>query len=125
MGWGGFERACSSWANATEQSLEALQTQLGLNRPLYVQYIDWVVGLLQGNMGESLRFGEPVAQNLIELSGRDCENYKNWRIAQGDVAEICRDSNVDVLLRKYKNGHDSTKEKNHRHRFFNEFGLEC
>lgn len=52
--------------NATEQSLEALQTQLGLNRPLYVQYIDWVVGLLQGNMGESLRFGEPVAQLIAE-----------------------------------------------------------
>jgi len=26
--------------------------------------------------------------NLNELSGRDCENYKNWRIAQGDVADI-------------------------------------
>ncbi|ELZ69196.1 ABC transporter permease [Haloferax sp. Atlit-10N] len=52
--------------NATEQSLEALQTQLGLNRPLYVQYIDWVVGLLQGNMGESLRFGEPVSQLIAE-----------------------------------------------------------
>ncbi|RLM76708.1 ABC transporter permease, partial [Halobellus sp. Atlit-38R] len=56
--------------NATEQSLEALQTQLGLNRPLYVQYIDWVVGLLQGNMGESLRFGEPVAQLIAELLPR-------------------------------------------------------
>jgi site-specific recombinase XerD len=27
-------------------------------------------------------------ENLNELSGRDCENYKNWRIAQGDVADI-------------------------------------
>ncbi|WP_410767583.1 ABC transporter permease [Haloferax sp. DFSO60] len=52
--------------NATEQSLEALQTQLGLNRPLYVQYIDWVIGLLQGNMGESLRFGEPVMTLIAE-----------------------------------------------------------
>jgi peptide/nickel transport system permease protein len=52
--------------NATEQSLEALQTQLGLNRPLYVQYIDWVVGLLRGDMGESLRYGEPVAMLIAE-----------------------------------------------------------
>jgi site-specific recombinase XerD len=27
-------------------------------------------------------------ENLNDLSGRDCENYKNWRIAQGDVADI-------------------------------------
>jgi site-specific recombinase XerD len=27
-------------------------------------------------------------ENLNELSGRDCENYKNWRIAEGDVADI-------------------------------------
>ncbi|WP_435064450.1 ABC transporter permease [Halobaculum sp. EA56] len=52
--------------NATEESLEALQTQLGLNRPLYVQYLDWVVGLLQGDMGQSLRFGEPVSALVAE-----------------------------------------------------------
>ena len=47
--------------NASQASLHSLQTQLGLNRPLYVQYLDWVVGLLHGNMGTSLRFDEPVA----------------------------------------------------------------
>jgi peptide/nickel transport system permease protein len=52
--------------NATEESLQALQAQLGLNRPLYVQYLDWVVGLLQGDMGESLRFGEPVSALVAE-----------------------------------------------------------
>jgi peptide/nickel transport system permease protein len=52
--------------NATEESLQALQTQLGLNRPLYVQYLDWVFGLLQGEMGQSLRFSEPVAALVAE-----------------------------------------------------------
>ncbi|WP_049985961.1 ABC transporter permease [Halobellus rufus] len=52
--------------NATEESLAALQAQLGLNRPLYVQYFDWVLGLLQGDMGQSLRFGEPVAALIAE-----------------------------------------------------------
>jgi site-specific recombinase XerD len=27
-------------------------------------------------------------ENLNKLSGRDCENYKNWRIAQGKIADI-------------------------------------
>jgi ABC-type dipeptide/oligopeptide/nickel transport system permease component len=52
--------------NANEQSLHALQTQMGLNRPLYVQYFDWVFGLLQGDMQESLRFSEPVASLIAE-----------------------------------------------------------
>jgi site-specific recombinase XerD len=31
---------------------------------------------------------ERSIENLNELTGRDCENYKNWRIAQGEVASI-------------------------------------
>lgn len=52
--------------NASEESLTALQAQLGLNRPLYIQYWDWIVSLAQGDMGESLRFGEPVSKLIAE-----------------------------------------------------------
>lgn len=52
--------------NADEASLQALRTQLGLNRPLYVQYFDWVTDLLQGQLGNSLRFDEPVAALISE-----------------------------------------------------------
>ncbi|MFC6976023.1 ABC transporter permease [Halomicroarcula sp. GCM10025709] len=52
--------------NANAESIQALEAQLGLNRPLYVQYFDWVVGLLQGDMGESLRFGDPVVGLIAE-----------------------------------------------------------
>jgi peptide/nickel transport system permease protein len=52
--------------NADAESIRALEAQLGLNRPLYVQYFDWVLGLLQGDMGESLRFGDPVAGLIAE-----------------------------------------------------------
>ena len=46
--------------NASPASIHALKTQMGLNQPLYLQYLDWVLGLLQGNMGTSLRFDTPV-----------------------------------------------------------------
>ncbi|MFC7078387.1 ABC transporter permease [Haloarcula halophila] len=52
--------------NANAESIAALQAQLGLDRPLYIQYIDWLVGLLQGDMGESLRFGDPVVGLIAE-----------------------------------------------------------
>ncbi|MCU4752109.1 ABC transporter permease [Halobacteria archaeon AArc-curdl1] len=48
--------------NATEESIAALEAQLGLDQPLYLQYIDWVVGLIQGDMGTSLRYGTPVSE---------------------------------------------------------------
>ncbi|KZN26286.1 peptide ABC transporter permease [Haladaptatus sp. R4] len=52
--------------NATDKSIHALQAQMGLDKPLYVQYIDWVLGLLQGDMGTSLRFGDPVISLIAE-----------------------------------------------------------
>jgi peptide/nickel transport system permease protein len=52
--------------NATPESIQTLQAQMGLNKPLYVQYVDWIVGLAQGDMGTSLRFDEPVAGLITE-----------------------------------------------------------
>lgn len=47
--------------NASPTSMHALEAQLGLNKPLYVQYLSWVGQLLGGHMGQSLRFDQPVA----------------------------------------------------------------
>ncbi len=52
--------------NATDQSIQALQAQLGLDKPLHLQYVDWVIGILQGDMGTSLRFGDPVVTLIAE-----------------------------------------------------------
>jgi len=39
--------------NATAGALEALQRELGLNAPWYVQYIKWLGGVFTGNLGVS------------------------------------------------------------------------
>jgi peptide/nickel transport system permease protein len=44
----------------TQSDLERLKEQLGLNRPLWVQYLDWAWRLLQGDWGRSYRDGAPV-----------------------------------------------------------------
>lgn len=44
----------------TSDDLERLKEQLGLNRPILVQYFDWAWGLLQGDWGTSFRDGAPV-----------------------------------------------------------------
>lgn len=51
--------------NATEASLAALRSQYGLDRPLAVQYIDYMAGLLKGDMGVSLATRRPVSALLL------------------------------------------------------------
>ncbi len=46
--------------DATPQSIAALRDQLGLNKPIIVQYLDWLGNVLRGNLGKSLADGEPV-----------------------------------------------------------------
>lgn len=41
-------------ANQDPDALAAVRAELGLDRPFYVQYIDWVWGMLQGDFGTSL-----------------------------------------------------------------------
>ena len=44
----------------TQDDLDRLKEQLGLNRPLWMQYLDWAWRLLQGDWGTSFRDGAPV-----------------------------------------------------------------
>lgn len=51
-------------ADATQ--IENLRSELGLNRPLYEQYTDWIKGLLTGELGHSIRFSMPVKDLLLD-----------------------------------------------------------
>ncbi|MGQ9477377.1 MAG: ABC transporter permease [Candidatus Bipolaricaulia bacterium] len=52
---------------ATKENVELIRKQLGLDRPLYIQYIDFITRLLRGDLGRSIRTTAPV---LEELKGR-------------------------------------------------------
>jgi peptide/nickel transport system permease protein len=49
------------------KDLEDLRAKLGLNRPIHVQYVEWLGAVVRGHFGESLWTRQPV---LIELSRR-------------------------------------------------------
>ena len=55
---------------ATPESLVALEAKLGLDRPAYIQYLDWIGGVLRGDLGVSLRTDLPVAPTVFEALGR-------------------------------------------------------
>src|SRR5213593_3159330 len=43
---------------------ENLRRELGMDRPLYIQYAAWMGRLLQGDLGRSIRNREPVVENV-------------------------------------------------------------
>ena len=46
---------------ADQRAVEALNAQLGANRPPLIIYLDWMGGMLTGDMGQSYTFRQPVA----------------------------------------------------------------
>ncbi|MEH7452710.1 ABC transporter permease [Gottfriedia acidiceleris] len=50
---------------ATKQTIEMIRHQLGLDRPVVVQYFDYVYHVLQGDFGESLRNNRPVLDEIM------------------------------------------------------------
>ena len=47
---------------ATYDEVEAIREEFGLNKPLIVQYFDYMKGLLTGNMGRSMKSNIPVSE---------------------------------------------------------------
>lgn len=47
--------------SASEETLSALRLQMGLDRSAVERYLDWLVNLVRGDLGESYFFGVPVA----------------------------------------------------------------
>lgn len=52
--------------SGSQEQVAVLRQELGLNQPVYVRYVDWIVGALQGDLGRSLRFGDPVAALIAQ-----------------------------------------------------------
>jgi peptide/nickel transport system permease protein len=53
-------------ARADPAQLAQLKSELGLNKPLLVQYGTWLGHAFQGNFGHSLVSGQPVSQALVQ-----------------------------------------------------------
>lgn len=52
--------------SATPEQIAAIREQLGLERPLLTQYLDWIGGLARGDLGVSLRSGSSVLGELTQ-----------------------------------------------------------
>ncbi|MGO1119825.1 ABC transporter permease [Rhodovibrionaceae bacterium A322] len=52
--------------NAREDTLAALRSEMGLDRPVVERYLSWLGGLLQGDLGRSYTYDVPVSELVAE-----------------------------------------------------------
>ncbi len=50
---------------ALEQDVQRIREQLGLNKPLYLQFIDYMSSILRGDLGTSIKYGTPVINEIM------------------------------------------------------------
>jgi peptide/nickel transport system permease protein len=55
--------------SATAEARDALRKMFGLDKPLVVQYFTWLGNVLQGDVGTSLRTGQPVMTSILNRFG--------------------------------------------------------
>lgn len=91
---------------ATPELKEQLKEKLGLNLPLYQQYWNWLLGVLVGDFGESLRTGAPILPEILNRFTLTFEltifaSIIAWIIAipLGIIAGIHRNTKTDIGLR--------------------------
>ena len=47
-------------AEAAPEQVAALEKELGLDRPVFLRYLHWLGGVFRGDLGNSLRYAQPV-----------------------------------------------------------------
>ncbi len=52
--------------DARPEDVARLRREFGLDRPLVVRYLEWIVNLLRGDLGTSISYREPVAHLIAQ-----------------------------------------------------------
>jgi len=86
--------------------VDRLRAELGLDKPLHVQYVDWLAAIAQGDFGNSLWTKRPVAQELswrypvtLELGLLALLMSLIISIPIGIITAVRQDTATDYVLR--------------------------
>jgi ABC-type dipeptide/oligopeptide/nickel transport system permease component len=52
---------------ASQEAIRELRTRIGLDQPLYAQYVDFLGHAVQGDLGNSMVSGQPVLKQVFEV----------------------------------------------------------
>jgi len=58
----------------TQEQIDAARREFGLDRPMMVQFVDWISGLFRGDFGTSIFYREKVSKLI--------DQHRPWRKRQ-------------------------------------------
>ncbi|HYJ12069.1 MAG TPA: ABC transporter permease [Thermomicrobiales bacterium] len=92
--------------DVSDEQRAAISASYGLDAPLPIQYLRWLGNIFTGDMGNSLRTGQPVAQSILdrlpitlELTLLATLVSLLFAIPAGILAAVNRGGPIDVIIR--------------------------
>jgi ABC-type dipeptide/oligopeptide/nickel transport system permease component len=91
---------------ASKEAVEALRVRMGLNAPLWVQYLRFLTDLLRGDLGRSLITGQSLGEQIrfvlpysLQLAGAAFLFGVGLGVPLGVISAVRRNSAVDHVTR--------------------------
>ena len=88
------------------KQIQQIRRELGLERPIVTQYLDWIAGAVRGDFGQSYVQRRPVVDILrerfprsMELAGLTLLLAVVWAIPLGVISAVRQNRPVDYLAR--------------------------
>jgi len=101
-------RLAGEGGKVADEVLRAERARLGLDHALWRQYVDWIWGLVRGDLGLSMWTGRPVSQEIrirmtlsVELMILATALAAAVSIPLGTLAALRRSTWTDYLLRVF------------------------
>ena len=92
--------------DVSAEQRQAIAHSYGLDKPLPVQYLNWLRNSLEGDMGHSLRSGKPVSTEILhrlpvtlELAGLATLFSLIVALPAGVISAVRRNGVIDALVR--------------------------
>jgi len=96
----------SSAGYVNESEKQAIMTELGIDRPYVVQYLEWLWQIVTGDLGKSYRYDLPAWQVIrpllpvtIELAALAIFFSVLFGVPTGVISAVRQDSALDYVLR--------------------------
>jgi peptide/nickel transport system permease protein len=90
----------------SEAELQAARASLGLDKPLYVQYLDWMADVFRGDLGHSFWVDTPIRDTILRRGPITAQIALSailisWVIGVpiGIISAMWRETRLDYLLR--------------------------
>ncbi len=98
--------SAGGYVNPAER--QAIERELGLDRPVWAQYAEWLRNILTGNLGKSYRYDQPAWEIIrplvpvtVELAAISLIVAVLLGVPAGVISAVRQDTTLDYVLRVF------------------------